>query len=68
MIHLRWWRGNRLSLHVSHESDPPKLGYEPFFVTVEAVTPLYDERMVGYGSTRTLQVSNGKAFRKIFMK
>ena len=43
------------AVHVSHESDPPKFRYEPFFVARAAELPHYDERVVGYGYTRNTQ-------------
>ena len=47
------------NLVISHftEKDIP-LGYEPFFVAGSSVPP-FDERLIGYGMTRSAQV---KAF------
>jgi len=42
-------------VHVNHNVTKCTLGYEPFYVS-RVGTPDYDERFIGYGSTRNTQV------------
>ena len=52
----RWERKqDDTALHISHQSSYEAF-WEPFYVSIDAITPPHDERFLGYGFTRNGQV------------
>jgi hypothetical protein len=50
---------DNVNLSISHEADRENMrSYEPFYISSDTI-PLFKERFLGYGFTRSSQVKNG---------